>query len=650
MIKKNEYNKKLKLYLDKFKEFKSQIENKNKNKEFSEFYDNTYAENTFTSSYGEQIPLHANGFGNLMCQCIKYFDDQITFIQEIIELQSDNTNKYTKQMQTLLSDFIKKIEMEFQIGSQFNEGLIYEFRYKTNYAIEYNSIKLLSDFSDIEKNVVLVGGNGSGKSSFANALKGNDKKNICVIPAQKNLYFTMSDPSLLLTRNLDLQHILLDNNISKSKSKDDYEYFRFSNNQFTKLIIAMKEDYNGHLYRCDKLKVIPDDKKTIFGNLKNLMNVVFPEIELKFDSSKDYLNCIKNKNEYHVNAMSEGEKAALYYSISVFMAKENSFIVVDEPETYLNPSLATTLWDNLIKYKKDCQFIFITHSIDFVLGRNDAEIMWIKSYEYPNNWNLKKVEDNFKLPKKLLTEVLGSKKPILFCEGNDKTSLDYRVYQALFSSKYTIIPVGGHIDVKKYCDVLSKSEWSGIECKGIIDGDNVTECKKEKLIESNINVLPFNEIEMLLVCDEVINTLMNKIFPLEASKRINEFKEKFWELIKNQKEKIALNKVKNQAEIYIQNRGIENYSNIEEIKKSVENISEFDVKLIYNQSIERIEKIEQERDYKSLLEICNLKKEISKALANKHLDNDFEIKAIEHILTNKEIQNDLKEKYFKLLN
>lgn len=60
---------------------------------------------------------------------------------------------------------------------------------------------------------------------------------------------------------------------------------------------------------------------------------------------------------------------------------------------------------------------------------------------------------------------------MLFCEGDDKTSLDYKVYNALLADSYTVIPVGGHMDVKSNCKVLNEAEWIGTEARGIIDGD-----------------------------------------------------------------------------------------------------------------------------------------------------------------------------------
>lgn len=206
---------------------------------------------------------------------------------------------------------------------QYN-NLLFEMVHKYNFSKEFNPILLLSKFSGIESNIVLIGGNGSGKSSLANALKRNDTENICVIPAQKSLYFSMNDMAMLSTRKSDLVELLLENNINKSKAMDDYSYYHFQNNQFTKLIVAMKEQYTEYLIKCEEEKVVADEEKIIFGQLRAVFEVVFPEIKLHFKSeAKDYLNCIKNGEPYHVNALSEGEKAVIYYAVSVLMAKND---------------------------------------------------------------------------------------------------------------------------------------------------------------------------------------------------------------------------------------------------------------------------------------------------------------------------------------
>lgn len=627
--------------LDKF------VEEMESNKsELKEHYKDSYSFFSWTDIKGDEHKLKSNEFDITFQQNIMYVNRQKDFINRVKELSFLKENKLSKQMKGLLDNCLN--EMVYDFNNYSFENLLYGFIVDKDYSEEYSSIFILSKFSEIDDNIVLIGGNGSGKSTLAKSLKGDDQENISVIPAQKTLYFSLNDKSMLASRPKELENILLENNIGKSKTEDDYEYFQFQNNQFTKLIVAMREEYMKYLMTCEEEGCVPNKEKSIFGVLRKIFKTIFSDIELSFKPDNEhYMNCTRNGSTYHINALSEGEKAVMYYAISVLMARENSFIVVDEPETYLNPSLTNVLWDILTKEREDCQFIFITHSIDFVLGRNDSKIAWIKNFQYPNTWEFEFVEDNFTLPKTMLTEVLGSPKAIAFCEGDDKSSVDYKVYRSLLGEEYTVIPVGGHLNVINYCEVLSKSDWITRDCIGIVDGDNFTDEKIQELAAKKIVVLPFNEIEMFLLSDLVIDYTMQSVRPVDAHQRIVDFKEKFWTKVLEKKEKIALISTKNVTDEYIQKEKIQKYDSLENIKNGLSYIAEYNVDGVYNDFFEKVTIAIEAKDYDKLLILCNLKKEITRGIANTSLDSDYEDKAIQQIATNKELQKKLIEKYFQ---
>ena len=62
-----------------------------------------------------------------------------------------------------------------------------------------------------------------------------------------------------------------------------------------------------------------------------------------------------------------------------------------------------------------------------------------------------------------------------------------------------------------------------------------------------------------------------------------------------------------------------------------------------------LENVLTQKNYMELLKWCSLKKEISKGLANKELDNDYVEKSINIINKNKFLREKLKEKYFSIL-
>ena len=139
----------------------------------------------------------------------------------------------------------------------------------------------------------------------------------------------------------------------------------------------------------------------------------------------------------------------LYYIGNVLLAEKNSYIVIDEPETYLNPSIYKQLWDVLEENRTDCQFVYISHDIDFIRSRRDMRIVWVKKYLYPNEWDMKLIDENDLLPNELLIQIYGSKNKIMFCEGT-KESLDYDVYSIVFGEDYYVVPLIKCIDSVPY--------------------------------------------------------------------------------------------------------------------------------------------------------------------------------------------------------
>ncbi len=110
-------------------------------------------------------------------------------------------------------------------------------------------------------------------------------------------------------------------------------------------------------------------------------------------------------------------------------------------------------------------------------------------------------------------------------------------------------------------------------------------------------------------------------------------------------ERIALTSTKTAIDEKLATQKIEEDSSLERMKSNLQEITNFNIEGVYESKILEIKEIIQERDYEKLLLICNLKKEISKGLANKELDNDYIEKAKQQILTNASLKLTLRNKY-----
>lgn len=514
---------------------------------------------------------------------------------------------------------------------------------------DYKRLNLLKKFSGIEKDIVLIGGNGKGKTFLANFLKESEFNSISVIGAQKILNFYSNRNSSLRSSQKDIEESLLKNIIKDSKEAlSNFEFFNFLNDQFTKLITAMKVEYMNYLCECDQAKRVPENNSTVFGKVRNIFPLLFKDLELSFSEKKEIpLRVKKNGKEYSVNGLSEGEKVVLYYAISVLMAKDDGLIIIDEPETYLNSSILNLLWDKLKEEKPNTQFLFITHSVDFVLGRSNAQIAWIKEFVYPDEWELELLTEENKLPKQMLTEILGSSKPYLFCEGT-KASHDYHIYKALFGEEYTIIPSEGHISVIN--NVKAVNELEGFNTAyGIIDLDTLTEDEIESYKQEKIEVLPFNEIEMLFFEDHIMESFMKNVYAEKYNSIINDFKSKFFNEVEENKKRIALAYIKKYVENYLLKEKIKEYAEIKDIQNQLDNFFNFDIQDLYSQKLNQINQIVKDEQYFELLKVCNLKGQITGGLANRTLVGGYIDKVKEKIIVDKDLQAYIRNTYFSRL-
>ena len=101
----------------------------------------------------------------------------------------------------------------------------------------------------------------------------------------------------------------------------------------------------------------------------------------------------------------------------VLCAPEKSIIIIDEPEMHIHVSLIKRLFDLIENERPDCVFIYLTHSIDFAFSRQNAKKIWAKSYE-DGKWDYEILNEAMPIPEQLYLEVLGSRLPVIFIEGD----------------------------------------------------------------------------------------------------------------------------------------------------------------------------------------------------------------------------------------
>lgn len=366
------------------------------------------------------------------------------------------------------------------------------------------------------------------------------------------------------------------------------------------------------------------------------------------DSNNRTVFIKKDGNEYSLNGLSDGEKCILFYIGNALVAPSKSYIVVDKPETFLNTAIYNKLWDLIISARPDCQFVFTSHTMDFINARTNTTFVWCKGFSYPNQFNLQILNNDLEFPMSLLTELVGSRKPILFCEGT-YDSIDYKIFSKIFINDYFVKPVSGHKDVISYTKGYNAlNSVHGNIAVGIVDGDFMDDTVVEKLKDTSVFVLPFNEIEMLLITEPVIKAVLG-LFEKEPdlNKMIEQFKSEFFNEISASKDKIILESTKKIVDRYIEGSLVENTKSLDSIIDEVEKISlGIDIRELFFENKKALEDVIESRDYFKALKICNLKGQIINGLGNKSLMPKYRDIALKRVAIDEGLQDLIRMKYF----
>ena len=554
-------------------------------------------------------------------------------------LSDDLTEKYKNLRNTWLESLLN-----------CDDGDVYVYETNLPQILEdFKAIKLFSFISKVDSTTVIIGANGAGKSSLINELRKNSIDEMYVLPAQKLLYFVSNIDN---RNNIEQENYILD--LKKTNIKYDTINLYPSNieedfsNTFTNLITLLVKDVM--VVATYKFRGQNDSSLSLWQKLEKIWNKIKPEISFEIDPIKIIVNVEKNGSKYSINGLSDGERCILFYIGSVLLAPENSYIVVDEPETFLNAAVYNELWDLLISERHDCQFIFASHNMDFVQSRTNATYIWCKKFEAPYDFDYEQLEESQELPLSLLAEVSGTRKPILFCEGT-KTSIDYQIYSKLFSEFCFVKPVQGHKQVIQYTKAYNKLKKSyGNKAYGIIDYDWMDEARIQSYKKKNIFVLPFNEIEMLLIDEEIVNSVLSDDEE-DKKQKINKLRDTVIGLCITNKDKIIRIALKKKLDEFMEGHLIKNGKPAEdEAQTFLENLSkEFDVTSKLGNITKIVEDSIAYSDFSTILKICNLKNEIISSKEIKEIVSNFKEKALSSIAMNNDLQITLRHKYFEEL-
>jgi len=245
---------------------------------------------------------------------------------------------------------------------------------------------------------------------------------------------------------------------------------------------------------------------TKFESLKSIWERLLPHRELVISGDNIEVKVPGTETLYSASEMSDGERSVFYLAGQMLMAAQNSLLVIDEPELHIHRSVISRLWDELENVRPDCSLVFITHDLEFAASRVGKKYV-IRNYTpIGPEWLLEPVPEETGFTEELTTLLLGSRRPILFVEG-DLSSLDKAVYRSAYA-QWTVVPRGSCGDViHSVASMRGNSSLTRIHCAGIVDADDYDASEIECFRDQNIFILPVSEIENLFLLPEIASAV-----------------------------------------------------------------------------------------------------------------------------------------------
>lgn len=459
-----------------------------------------------------------------------------------------------------------------------------------------------------ELSIVAIGANGSGKSKLGSWIEDNNQ-NVHRISAQKYLSIPIDAPP----RNLEqAQRLVTHGHPTAGQQRWNEGKTTSLLNDFThvlSLLFAHENDRNARYFKASKINKNTPHPKSAIDILVKIWQAIIPRREIEFKDGKVLTHSPYVTEPYHGKEMSDGERVALYLLGQSLCAPKNAILVIDEPENHLHKALMNELWTEIEKHRSDCVFIYLTHDLDFASSRVGSDLIWIKEYN-GSKWNWDIVPEIDTIPNNLLLELVGSRKPILFTEG-EKGSLDYLIYKEVYP-KFHVVPRGGSSKVIESAKAINDNPTlHSLKAYGLIDRDFKTEEEIEALKKQGIYFVDVAEVENLFCVAEVIK-LVSKKLELDPVDKINEATNFIIKTLKEVKEKqISLRTTKEiQFRLGVYNKKAEGKKEIKEsldllLKSINSNVLHSENENLYNKAI-------RDKDLELLLRIYNRKKLVSR--------------------------------------
>lgn len=496
------------------------------------------------------------------------------------------------------------------------------------------------------KQITIIGANGSGKSRFCDQLMQECGDKAYRISALRAM-FPQEKIETPMPGSIEEMFERLNESSQQVKNTAKTEFDKLS---YVMLIDEFKElmNYKAHRLMGEQMEF----PKTRLDKVVKMWQSVFPKNKVLRENGKLLFTTEGHDDKYSSLRLSDGEKAVLYYIGAVLYAMPDAMIFVDDPGTFIHHSIMQALWNVIETIRPDCTFIYITHDVNFASTRVDNQCVWVKAFD-PEKlaWDYEVMQSSQNLDDALYFDILGSRKPVLFVEGDDRHSIDSKLYPLIFPD-YTVRPLGSCDkvieSVRSFNDLRS---FHQLDSMGIVDRDRRSDEEVAYLRKRNILVPNVAEIENILMLEGVIRAVA-KYRRRNDSDVFAKVKRSIMSMFDHEIKAQALQHVRHRVKRQVEMRIDMKFRNINALEEHmVDLVNEINPRNLYENFCREFHILHQNGDYNGVLRVFNQKQILGDsnvaALCGLNKKDDY-IKTILNILKSnspyaKEIRTAIKQ-------